>query len=378
MKKPKNKMNFKMLESISNSQRDIRDWLLLYCAKKTAGKRAKREDKIRRKSQFENLKESIMPEFSYSNDTLAFQQMVKLWQDDEKKWSKKHSNKYSKTDIINSLSYRLQTMFFKNHTRCPFYTEDRKGKKTDEKNFQKENQKLFKKFLNQSIKSAVSSKKIHLFKEMKRIDISKSIDSAAHKLHGKDLDIAKGFLIGGVTGGAASVFLGPVIGGYIGNLAGFSGAAATSYGLAFLGGGSLASGGLGMAGGSAVLGLGFGISNGVRKGIKSASIDKINILQAQSLLPLLLAIGRIQFKNGDEAIPDLIHRVISKRLEEFEQRLEEHKNKYDKIFHSKKKAQNLEKTIKQVKKIIKLYRKAKDMSRYYDWQSGYDIWKSLF
>ncbi|MGH1505019.1 MAG: DUF726 domain-containing protein [Acidimicrobiales bacterium] len=55
----------------------------------------------------------------------------------------------------------------------------------------------------------------------------------------------------GVTGGIAAA---PAIGGVIGSAVGsYSGAAATSYGLALLGGGSLAAGGLGVAGGTAVV-----------------------------------------------------------------------------------------------------------------------------
>ena len=46
------------------------------------------------------------------------------------------------------------------------------------------------------------------------------------------------------------------MGGALGTLVGgYSGAAATSYGLALLGGGSLAAGGFGMAGGAAVVGV---------------------------------------------------------------------------------------------------------------------------
>ncbi len=54
------------------------------------------------------------------------------------------------------------------------------------------------------------------------------------------------------TGGTASPIV-VTIGTFIGNLAGFTGIAATNYGLALLGGGSLASGGFGMLGGAVVL-----------------------------------------------------------------------------------------------------------------------------
>ncbi|WP_223110976.1 MULTISPECIES: DUF726 domain-containing protein [Aeromicrobium] len=66
---------------------------------------------------------------------------------------------------------------------------------------------------------------------------------------------------GAVATGA--VFMAPAIGGAIGVFAGgYSGAAATSYGLALLGGGSIASGGLGVAGGTAAIGIGGGILGG--------------------------------------------------------------------------------------------------------------------
>src|SRR5438309_630502 len=61
-------------------------------------------------------------------------------------------------------------------------------------------------------------------------------------------------VLGAFSGGVALTALAPSIGGFIGaTLFGWSGAAATSSGLAFLGGGSLATCGAGMAGGTAVL-----------------------------------------------------------------------------------------------------------------------------
>ncbi|GAA2501337.1 hypothetical protein GCM10009858_44460 [Terrabacter carboxydivorans] len=66
-------------------------------------------------------------------------------------------------------------------------------------------------------------------------------------------------IVGGVGLGLATVatagfVAAPAIGGAIGAAtAGYSGAAATSYGLAFLGGGAVAAGGLGVAGGTAVI-----------------------------------------------------------------------------------------------------------------------------
>ena len=367
-------VTFEMLESISTAQADIRKRFLLYCGGKTARKRTAPEDRKRRKRQFEELKKS-MPDVPSSNDSLALKRTAKQWRDDEVKWAKKHSGEYEREVIINSLSYRLLSLFFLNHIACPFYIEGGKGrKKPDDKDFHEENQKLFRKFLNQSADSY--SEQIQF---LKKINISESVISAAHKLYSKDWDIAKGLLIGGSAGAATGIFLGPVIGAYIGNLAGFSGAAATSYGLALLGGGSLASGGLGMAGGSAFLGLGFGIANGVRHGVKGASIDELNLMQTQRVLPVSLAISRALFENKDAIIPNLIHRTVSKRLKAHERRLKKLKNKYDEALDSsnEKKWKNLEKSIKVVEKNVKLYRRAKDMSRDYDWQSGYDMWKDI-
>ena len=265
-----------------------------------------------------------MPDFKYSTD---FKKLNIQWWIDEIKWYKKQSKNFEHETLINALLYRLQVVFFRNHSNCFFYKETKKGKKIDSKEFVIENQKLFRKFLNQSIKIVSSERKIKpiidilpLLKIIKKIDIIEKNFSATHKLLGKDWHITKGVVVGASTAVVASMFLSPVIGGYIGNLAGFSGVAATSYGLAFLGGGSLATGGFGMAGGSFILGLGFGITNGVRGGLKGASIDKLNQMQAQIYLPLLLAIGRLQFENGDEKISKLIYTTISQRLKEFEKR----------------------------------------------------------
>lgn len=90
-------------------------------------------------------------------------------------------------------------------------------------------------------------------------------------------------LAGAMTGVGlmAAPFLGGVIGTTVG---GYSGAAATSYGLALLGGGSVASGGLGMAGGTAVVAamgaglggvMGAGLTNAYLSQDKSFNIEKL-------------------------------------------------------------------------------------------------------
>ena len=77
----------------------------------------------------------------------------------------------------------------------------------------------------------------------------------------------------------------PLIGGFIGTtIGGYSGAAATSYGLALLGGGSVAAGGFGMAGGTAVVAavgaslggvVGAGLTNAYVSEDKSFRIEKL-------------------------------------------------------------------------------------------------------
>lgn len=68
----------------------------------------------------------------------------------------------------------------------------------------------------------------------------------------------------------------PLIGGFVGTtLGGYSGAAATSYGLALLGGGPIAGGGLGMAGGTAVVAVvGGGLGGAMGAGLSSAYVGE--------------------------------------------------------------------------------------------------------
>ena len=120
-------------------------------------------------------------------------------------------------------------------------------------------------------------------------------------------------------------------------------------------------------------------TNGVRGGLKGASRDKLNQMQAEISLPLLLAIGRLQFENEDKKIPKLIYKTISKRLKEFEKMLKtlEKKILID-DFNDREDKKNTKKSISSVKQSVKLYKKAKDMSVSYDWLSGYDIYKDIY
>lgn len=104
------------------------------------------------------------------------------------------------------------------------------------------------------------------------LEYDKANLSRAAKLVGVGVALA-------ATGGAAAFAAAPAIGGAVGSLiGGYSGAAASSYGLALLGGGAVASGGLGMAGGTAVVAvLGGGLG-----GVLGASVAHAYVREDKS------------------------------------------------------------------------------------------------
>jgi hypothetical protein len=102
----------------------------------------------------------------------------------------------------------------------------------------------------------------------------------------------------GIVVGTGGLVLAPAIGGAIGTLVGgYTGAAATSYGLALLGGGSLAAGGLGMAGGTAVVaGLGGALGGGLGALVTTAYIGADKSFRIEKLsdgpgTPVIVASG---------------------------------------------------------------------------------------
>ncbi|OFI39473.1 hypothetical protein BIU82_14205 [Arthrobacter sp. SW1] len=108
-----------------------------------------------------------------------------------------------------------------------------------------------------------------------------------------------GFTSMGLVAGGPLAYLGAAaIGGAVGSLlGGFSGAAATSYGLALLGGGAVAAGGLGMAGGTLVVtacgaalggALGASVMNAYVRQDKSFHIE---MLQGGSGVPVIVCNG---------------------------------------------------------------------------------------
>lgn len=114
----------------------------------------------------------------------------------------------------------------------------------------------------------------------------------------------------GLTAGAPLALLAaPAIGGALGSLGvfgGFSGAAATSHGLALLGGGSMAAGGLGVAGGTTVVTavgaavggtLGASVSNAYLREDKSFRIDLLR--PGKGGVPVIVANGFLTEGDGE-------------------------------------------------------------------------------
>lgn len=128
-----------------------------------------------------------------------------------------------------------------------------------------------------------------------------------------DLDKASKLAVGGALAVGVAIPLAllaaPAVGGAIGSLGvfgGYSGAAATSHGLALLGGGSLAAGGLGMAGGTAVVtavgaavggALGASVANAYLREDKSFRIELLR--PGNGGVPVVVANGFLTDSKGD-------------------------------------------------------------------------------
>lgn len=105
-------------------------------------------------------------------------------------------------------------------------------------------------------------------------------------------------LVGIAVGAPAALVAAPAIGGAVGALVGsYTGAAATSYGLALLGGGALAAGGLGMAGGTLVItGLGAALGGALGASVTNAYVREdrsfhIEMLQGGQGVPVIVCNG---------------------------------------------------------------------------------------
>lgn len=96
------------------------------------------------------------------------------------------------------------------------------------------------------------------------------------------------------TGG---ILAAPALGGVVGSLAGYSGAAASSYGLAFLGGGAISAGGFGMVGGTyAVAAMGAALGGALGTSVTNAYVSEDKSFRIEKFIdgpgtPVIVARG---------------------------------------------------------------------------------------
>ena len=129
----RNKLTFKVLESLTQRQKDISNWLLLYCIEKTVRYNSDSEEKEIRREKLNDYKD-IMPNFEYSDD---FHTLVKDWWNNEKiSWRHQHCKKHIREQLKYGMIYRLLVIFFKNHNNSPFFIETEKGPEPDNQEFQ--------------------------------------------------------------------------------------------------------------------------------------------------------------------------------------------------------------------------------------------------
>ena len=124
---------------------------------------------------------------------------------------------------------------------------------------------------------------------------------------------AAGLALGVASMGVAA----PLIGAAIGGALGFTGAAATSAGLATLGGGSLAAGGFGMAGGTALL-AGLGALGGAGAGAAGSRIRGWSSAEVVAAAVKLDVVTRLVIldADGDEEKARLVVQGLQTRLDE--------------------------------------------------------------
>lgn len=360
------------LESITPNQLNIINQLWLASAEIAIHKSNNSEVKTRRREQLQDLKKAL----NAAESRLSIQELTEQWWNEERNWL---ATLNDHTNVDAMLCYRYLIIFYKNLTQCPF-TEISKplfGKEktvADTKDYEIAVQDVFEESIQVSLKCLARIQNIHLLKaldlvqKLKNENIDRNLYSARHKLMDKDIAILKGLAVGGVLGVAASMVAGPIIGAWIGELAGFSGAAATSYGLALLGGGSLASGGLGMAGGSALLGILSGSYQGFMAGKTKAEIELFGLATSFKNLPIILALGRSLLDLGCRDLAfDIREHIASKKIEMEMRRIDMEREGSKEAAHLR--------AIEALKDNIKLYEQASEMAAGYDWLSLYDALK---
>jgi hypothetical protein len=354
------------LEALTATQQRIANSLLILAAEETATSSGLLEAARRRHTQTMRLADQLGIEWKpEARPTLK--SLVEGWWREEQPRLVEPDTRPGAT-VEEDVAYRLLVLFGRNLIMCPF-TQDRKrrfqGARTvaDTGDFEEMVVRHFERFCLESGKVlAASPRVVAVVTALSNADLARTIRSARHKLTAKDWAIAKGALVGLTAGVGTSLVLGPVIGTYIGELAGLSGAAATSYGLALLGGGSVASGGFGMVGGTAVLGFLFGSAKGAHEVSKQVGTDLLGLAEALQKLPVMLAVGAILRGSVPGTIPLEIFNTIADRGRQLEGREAE-------IAQS---AAPDSQRLKEIRATRRLYEGAREMAVTYRWFSGYD------
>jgi hypothetical protein len=363
-------MTYETLENLTLVQVELSNILFLQAVLETCNLSGIKADvRQGRRKQYEDLHAKLLPGSDPDDD---MPQLVEKWWDEEEVWIGRQPDAIGQR-LEDQLLYRALVLLFRNHNLCPFTKTVTKlfrkpYEKPDLEDFERLHSESATRFLLASIENLQERDVVHFrclipaLKAVTEKSVHQALYSARYKLLGRDLAVLKGLVIGGVLGVSASIVMGPILGTWIGNAVGLSGAAATSFGLAFLGGGSLASGGFGMAGGSVVLGVAFGSARAAHDGLNAAA-DDLNIVVDARNLPILLATGRLLSQLEFAELSEWIRWRIMARGTETSQRLE-------KVVGDDEEAKGWRERLRTNQK---LYERAFGMAKSYDWMSVYDI-----
>ena len=362
--------SFASIENISTEQVAVSNTLLVTALYRTLVATKDVDLRATRQEAFDKYCTEVR-----ASPVLDAKTLIETWWAAEQKFVEQ-SQIEGASEIDAQMLYRLTVLFLRNHVSCPFQKSKRVLFKSqmvaDTSDFEEQNKMLFTEFLNHSL-SHIAGHKVHEIRQLapalqrlSKSDIDRIHYSSSHKLLDKDTAILKGGVIGLASGVVVSMFAGPIIGTAIGEAAGLSGAAATSYGLALLGGGSLASGGFGMAGGSIVIGVAVGGFKAAGQIGKNVDPDLLSLALTAKNLPILLTAGRLLQDLDHPALTHWIHKRIVDGLFEAKIRLKELSTTEDN-----------EKSRNSVEKKMALLERANEMSVNYDWFTAYDAYRKV-
>jgi hypothetical protein len=244
-------MSFESLEVLTETQVELSNILLLTAAAAASEvPGAKVDVRSRRRQQFTEFKAKLGPDLRLD---AGFHELAPSWLAEENVWLNAQIQPLGGEHIASQLLYRLMVLMLRNHVMGPFIKKEKKLFRAARISHDLED---FEQIHDRSCRDLIVNLSTILshhcppefvrFQEalvdLQTLSVDAELASARHNLLRQDRELLKRMALGGVIGVSSTIVLGPVIGTWIGNLAGLSGAAATSFGLALIGGGSLASG----------------------------------------------------------------------------------------------------------------------------------------